>query len=505
MLAMTSLASRTMVRRQRGVTLLEVVLAVGLLAAALGLILGIMNDEQEQQQNTIVASNLKTILEASQTYVQVNYDKLLEDLAGATSGGGPAILEFDVGDLVDRGYLTPAYLNNAGGTNAENLFGQGFSVLLRGVDINDSTSPQATVTAADLTGTDSDANGIRDDWEDDDPANGELAIEAILVTNGGTELSAVRGNPIAVQAGGDAGFIATDDLANGAYGGWSMDITPYQVFATSYPSAGHFAGLVALSGYGEFGGATVDTSTLLSRVPVARDNAMHQALDMGSNNLINTRLIDLFYDSNGDGTNDTYGTVRNIGKIRCGSNPSGTGNGVELLIDCNQLRVDGTFTVDKTTTLKGQMTVTADTTGNGISGDPNDLAAIVDGNLRADNLQFRRDNTSAGAGLWQDVAEGIYDARIVASGDLVTKPTCGRNGQGTTMTPRIYVVPVAYADSAGRRLVGATAFAENVDATTWRARLYIFVDEDNQAPTGEADSYEVSATYGRVLAMTRCF
>jgi type II secretory pathway pseudopilin PulG len=491
---------------QRGVTLLEILLATGLFAAALVLIFSIITDQQRDAQNKIVAANMKDVLEASQTYVQANWDELLVDLADSAALGGVAVLEFDVGDLVTEGYLGAAFLNNAAGDNAQNLFEQEYRVLARGVDIADTANPQDTVTTADLAGADADTNGIRDDWEDDDPANGEFAIEAILVTTGGQAVSPVRGNPIAVHAGGDTGFIQVDGLADGALGGWSMDLTPYAGFGVGYTDAGHFVGLVALSGYGDLEtGGSVDTSTLLSRVPVARDNAMHQVLDMGSNNIQGVRLIDLRYDSNGDGINDLDGTIGSLGKVRCTSSTGAAVVGAELLFDCNQVRMNGQLTVDKNTILKGQLTVTADTTGNGVSGDPNDLAAIVDGNLRADNLQFRRDNTSAGPGVWQDLSEGIYDAQIVASGDLVTKPTCGRNGAGTTMSPRIYLVPVAYADSAGRRLVGATAFAENASATAWRARLYIYVDQDTQAPIGQADSFEVDSTFGRVLAMTRCF
>ncbi len=131
---------------QRGVTLLEILLATGLFAAALVLIFSIITDQQRDAQNKIVAANMKDVLEASQTYVQANWDELLVDLADSAALGGVAVLEFDVGDLVTEGYLGAAFLNNAAGDNAQNLFEQEYRVLARGVDIADTANPQDTVT-----------------------------------------------------------------------------------------------------------------------------------------------------------------------------------------------------------------------------------------------------------------------------------------------------------------------------------------------------------------------
>jgi len=225
-------------------------------------------------------------------------------------------------------------------------------------------------------------------------------------------------------------------------------------------------------------------------------------------------------DTTGDGVPDVVSTLENLRVLGCGSVAPGVGSETELTIDCDLTRMTGTLIAEnfliETTTGVRPLAVELDVAGS------QEVQVTADRFLMGDT----------------DLSTGIFDVQVLASGDTIPKPQCpATTPDGAFLVePRVYVLPAAFSDPAGRATVGMRAFAED-EGAGWRVRLYQYVSqdvctftfsggpypapgnctytpgnpfnpEDDPAlgnPDGVSDAYEVGTDYGRVLAMTRCF
>lgn len=541
------------IERKRGITLIEGVLYLVLASGMVVLVTQIIFDQQLRQENLIASADLGIVLDGAQRYVASEYDILLEDLLVEATASGSALLEVPMSNLSDAGLLPPTYFNNTGGTSPQNIFGQDYALLIRAVNRSDTTNPQATMTSLDI---DSDGDGVIDaELTDNDPSNGEMDIEAILVTTGGENVPPQRGNPIITASeNASSGYVQIADLARGPYANWALDISNFSSLP-SYPTVGRFASIVALSRYGSLDGSgsgSADTEEFFSRCEGILDTLTtsspeYQACLADANNVYSSIIfnsydsngdgvndifptieglatIDMFVDADGDGIADVVSTINNINQINCGSGPATATLG-ELTIDCATTRLTGDLVVEGTTLTLDGNTITSSTSIGGTT----ESGIDVDTNLEADRF------ISEALG-GQDLSEGVYDVRILASGQTIEKPTCPTDTfDGVTLQPRVYLAPAAYTEPNGIPVVGVRAFAQD-NGADWTVRLFQFIAEDRHlnnlssppgnlcpqwggtgactvdsdsdgTPDGDglADVYEVTPAFGRVLAMTRCF
>ena len=228
---------------ERGASLLEAAFAIALFGTTIALANLILSEETSRQRDVLLGHDIRIMTEVARSYVNDEHRNLRDELASVS--GGAAIMQVDLQRMSDAGHL-PAEL--AAGGVRRNSFGQGWLLLVRGVDRADADRPAATLTVAEI---DADGNGaIDEDLIDGSASNGELDLEVILATSGGESVPARNGNPAIVASGIPfAGFVQEAGTARGPYGNWEMDISAFSALG-GYPGAGRFASLIALSGYG---------------------------------------------------------------------------------------------------------------------------------------------------------------------------------------------------------------------------------------------------------------
>lgn len=397
---------------------------------------------------------------------------------------------------------------------------------------------------------------------DGDPDNGEVRIEAVLVSAGGEPIPTQIGAPVTARTErSNAGFVETGVEARGPYGVFSFDLGGF-TGADGFPDdpVGRFAAIVALGGFGVLDASGMSTTTtgatdledafrrcegILSDPALDRNSPVYQECRDLTNAVYGDIVIvnydttgdgvpDVFpaiegvsritmsppVDTTGDGVPDVLSTLENLRVIGCGSVAPGTGSETELTIDCDLTRMTGTLIAEnfllETSSGTRPLAVELDVAG-------------------APEVQVSADRFLMGD---VDLSTGIFDVQVLASGETIAKPQCpATTPDGAFLVePRIYVLPAAFSDPAGRATVGMRAFAEDA-GSDWRVRLYQYVSQDlctftfsggpypapgdcaftpgnplnpeNDPamgnPDGVSDVYEVGTDYGRVLAMTRCF
>ena len=204
---------------ERGATLLEAAFVVTLFGSLLVLANMLLSEELERRRSISLGLNLRLTSSAAQSFVALNYEALIGRFPGL--GDGEAMYAVSMQELASAGFLPAEFIENGEHSNS---YGQRYSLLLRGVNRSDSASPKSTMTVAAL---DSDADGTVDSaLRDGNPSNGELDLEAILVTTGGDPVVPTSGNPAIVASEmASAGYIQETGLARGPYGTWQLDIS----------------------------------------------------------------------------------------------------------------------------------------------------------------------------------------------------------------------------------------------------------------------------------------
>lgn len=544
--------------RQRGITLLEGVLYLGLAGSVIGFSASFILQEQRRQEEILIAREYALMMQGAQNFISARYEEVLDDLYEEAVLSGSALRRYGVGDLVDRGFLPLSFLD--GGGALDRLYGQEFRLLTRAVMADDATVPQLTLNATEL---DPGGQGaIAEALIDGDPDNGEVRIEAVLVSAGGEPIPTQIGAPVTARTErSNAGFVETGVEARGPYGVFSFDLGGF-TGADGFPDdpVGRFAAIVALGGFGVLDASGMSTTTtgatdledafrrcegILSDPALDRNSPVYQECRDLTNAVYGDIVIvnydttgdgvpDVFpaiegvsritmsppVDTTGDGVPDVLSTLENLRVIGCGSVAPGTGSETELTIDCDLTRMTGTLIAEnfllETSSGTRPLAVELDVAG-------------------APEVQVSADRFLMGD---VDLSTGIFDVQVLASGETIAKPQCpATTPDGAFLVePRIYVLPAAFSDPAGRATVGMRAFAEDA-GSDWRVRLYQYVSqdlctftfsggpypapgdcaftpgnplnpEDDPAmgnPDGVSDVYEVGTDYGRVLAMTRCF
>ena len=458
--------------RRRGALMLEAILAIGIATSLIGISAAVIRSEQIKQERMLLASEGATILGASRSFISQNYADLQTELfAAAGSGTGGALITISADELVERGYVPPAFI---GSGILNKLHGQEYALLVRAVNRADAGSPQATMTLSDL---DPSNTGIIDQpLRDRDPSNGEMDIEAILVSYGGEALSRGDGGDIVGRMESSyAGFVTTEGETSGPLANFTLPLDAY-VDLGEYPEVGRFASLVALSNFGVLGAdGTGDGVQILD--PFHRCDDM----DLGSvayaecldTNEIYTDIVINNHDDNGDGTINVFPAIRGLTEIECGT---GTAEGVadSFLIDCALTRMTGDLLVEGDDIQLGSVHIQEDSVA--FAGE--DIVqrvgtgASAENHLRADRLISNAINGG------QDFSEAVIDSRVVFAGETISMPQCPATTlSGQPMEPRIYVTPAAYSDPEGRAIVGVRAYAEP-DGMAWRVRLMAFVGQD---------------------------
>lgn len=519
--------------RQRGATLVEAVLYLVIASGMITLSGNMIYEEQQRQQDIVAASNLKLILEASQRYIAGRYDSVREQLFSVATSNGTALMTVPMQNLVDDGYLPQTFMNNPAGDGVQNYWKQDYALLVRAVNRVDNAEPQETLLLGQL---DTNGDGFLDpQWIDGSTANGEMDLEAILVTTNGESVPLNRSGPVIVRTSmATAGTVREAGLAAGPFGNWELDISPFETLP-EYPTPGHFASLVALSKYGAIDTVEEDTQQYLSR---CRDIITEMGLTEGSQEYQNCRnggnavysSIVFNYDLNADGVDDIFPAIAGLREIKCGPATGLASIADQLRIDCSLVETAGNLAVEGTVLSLNNIDITSNGTSLTIDSDLTVTGdALIEGNAEAERF------ISASLNNGQDLNAGIYDARILTSGDTVAKPICPPfilvDGAETAVAPRIYVVPAANADPQGISIVGVRAFAQDI-GDEWRVRLVQYVSRDEATlapadlasalstgtpgasnrllstapgPDGRADAYELGSDYGRVMVMTRCY
>ncbi|MBW3243614.1 hypothetical protein KUV57_13150 [Epibacterium sp. DP7N7-1] len=525
--------------RQRGAMLLEAALAISVLLALVAYVAQTNGEEAEKQKRVMLASEHDVIITASRNFVQQSYHDIILDLFNAADSSGQGELVYSIDDIIAAGYLPSSY--SGGILNA--IYGKNYALLARAVNRDDGGEPQVTMTYSDMDPLG--LGGVDNDLVDGDPGNGEMEIESILVSYGGSDIPRGAGGDIVGRLeSAFGGFVTEANTAHGAYANFEMNISGFDSMA-EYPGTGNFASVVSLSSYGVLGSdggmaQVVDPFRRCDGVNIASD----EYSECINSNEVYTDLIMRPFDSDNDGTIDVLPALRNVTMLDC-SDTSNTGTISEFTIDCATTRMTGDFVSLGDNAEIGNMKIEAD----GIDFAGQDVLTRQNINGSDENILNGDRLTMASVNGGQDMSEAVTNTSVVAARSTIEKPTCPATTiDGVTpMEPRVYLSPAAYSDPRGRPVVGVRAFAEDL-GTEWRARLLIFVSQDfcsndtsNPIPTtfsnyfsngapnrpncstfnpngsvntfrgdGQADVYELMPTaggqdFGAVIASTRCY
>lgn len=181
--------------RARGLTLLEVLLAVGVAAAISATVVYSITERAADLRAKAAADQMSLVVDAADLYIRNNLHAYTED---AKSQGGP--IGIDPDDLVTAGYLPSQLLDNP--------YGQHYGIWVRPIEI---ASP------GDL------GNPVR------------TAIQAMVVTLGGEDPGRTRLSAIALQTKKSSGFVihepwtgANENLILGPFGGWRAQVSDFR-------------------------------------------------------------------------------------------------------------------------------------------------------------------------------------------------------------------------------------------------------------------------------------
>ena len=224
-------------RINRGVSLISMAIVLGIVLIAAPIGLERYSNYVEEQTGVITATHLRTVSQGARRYVKDNYDTLLNQV----KGGGNVTVTGQI--LRDKGYLPT-----------------GFSLT------NNNTQNYILAVTRNPAQTDK--------------------LVAFVLTAGGQDIAFKGQRYIAQNTSGLGGYIYPANIANGAGGGWEVNLASMGLSGQS----GHLA--VYLTSEVLAGGAEESDRLYRFQVNGRPDlNKMHTAIDMGANDLNNANAI----------------------------------------------------------------------------------------------------------------------------------------------------------------------------------------------------------------------
>lgn len=223
-------------RINRGLSLISMAIVLGIVLVAAPIGLERYSNYMEEQTWHLTATHLSTVSQGARRYIKDNYNDLLTQAkTGTVTVTGQA--------LRDTGYLPPGFsLTNNNGQNY--------------------------VVAIALNPTPPDK------------------LVAFVLTSGGQQITFKGQRYIAQNIAGLGGYIYPENIANGAGGGWEVNLTHFGLSGQN----GHLAAYLS----SDVLGTDAEESDRLYRFEVNGRpdlNKMHTAIDMGSNDINNTRNL----------------------------------------------------------------------------------------------------------------------------------------------------------------------------------------------------------------------
>ncbi|MGO4746431.1 shufflon system plasmid conjugative transfer pilus tip adhesin PilV [Serratia sp. AXJ-M] len=225
-------------RINRGVSLISLAIVLGIVLIAAPIGLERYSNYIEEQTWVVTATHLSTVSQGARRYVKDNYDALLNQV----KGGGNVTVTGQT--LRDKGYL-PA----------------GFSLT--------NNNAQTYILAVTRN-----------------PAQTDKLV-AFVLTAGGQNIAFKGQRYIAQNTSGLGGYIEPVNVANGAGGGWQVNLSSLGLSGQS----GHLAAYLTSDVLA--GGAEESDRLYRFQVNGRPDlNKMHTAIDMGANDLNNANVVD---------------------------------------------------------------------------------------------------------------------------------------------------------------------------------------------------------------------
>lgn len=480
--------------QEKGLTLFEASLSLALFGMFISLV-NIMVSSNDQRQKAIsLGREMAFITRSVQKYVGFEYDRLRDDLVA--SSNNQLLMSIGMDKINEAGYLPHAVLESG---TFRNSFGNRFTLFLRGVNGNDTTSPQATLSIADVD-TDNDGS-VEKHLLDGVMANGEYELEAILVSSEGKEVEPHMASPAVVASQlFSAGYVQDKNTARGPYGVWDMDISPYRNLP-HFLGKKQFVSLIALSRNGVFGypdtgnDKEMEPNTYLDRCINTLGSVR---VECESNNELFTEIVFNSFDKDGDGFKDSFGSIRNLYQLEMGLPVDSDGdnipdifsvinnlNGIgcqsnnlntatdELTLDCPEIKMTGDAKIGKDLVVGDQLMVEGDT---------------------------RSQRFIAGVLNDQDLTKGIYHTELIRmDGDTtIAKPDCLDRGS----EPQIFVTPAAFAISSGHSLVGIRGLATE-ETNSWEVGLRAIISHDGDED-GKSDVIDLVSASDYVQVLTKC-
>lgn len=175
-------------RHQAGLTLLESLLSVGVVAAGLTVIGSLQLSQIDFEKAAVTAQQHRIVHYAGRRYLRDH----LGGLANKAKAAQGNIIEMDLQPMIQEGYLPNFMLNN--GEIRPNPYGKSYKILIRAVD---------------------------------GPHDGDQ-LELLTLAIGGRDLSRTMTGRIVSVMGAEAGFVSsTGGSIDGAYGSWVIDLSEF--------------------------------------------------------------------------------------------------------------------------------------------------------------------------------------------------------------------------------------------------------------------------------------
>lgn len=482
--------------RQRGAFLVEAALAVGIAASLLALTVSVTAEQQRRSDAVTIAGEKRLIMDAARGFIQNNSADLIRDMFQfARTSGGEGRRVVTIADLTAGGYLSPAF--TPGGT-LNRLFGQNYVLLMRPVFRGDTANPAVSLRQADMDplGT----NQINPAFMDGNPDNGEIGIEAVLFSTGGTPIpSGQAARVVDATERINAGFVLTGNRARGSGGTMNFIISGFSGFPQfAQAGAGRFASPISLGAFGPIGDTVTTASTDLRRtffrcVGINPAHPVMNACLNSANNVIYSDIALRPFDSDNNGSIDRFPAITGATRLICrdeAANHATAPAPNTFLIDCQTTRINGVLDVTGSAIRFRNQPVIEDRSINGV-------AQTV---VTADRMVLSLPSGN------RDLSQTPSLSRLVAARDRIPVHQCPATDiTGSPLFPRAMASVAALVDPWGRPVAGTFARAERGNMVSgtwtpsptgaeWMARIIYTVSEDFCQST-LADPMNVRSTF----------